>query len=68
MMPTPKLHDAYVRQHPECRQRTHIAKQPCPDCGRPQLEFPDGTTACTHGGHALERELGIRRSPAKQGE
>jgi len=41
---------------------------PCKDCRRPTLVWPDGTTACTHGGHALERELGIRRSPPKQGD
>jgi len=40
---------------------------PCKDCRRPTLVWPDGTTACTHGGHALEREFGIRRGPPKQG-
>jgi len=40
---------------------------PCKDCRRPTLVWPDGTTACTHGAHDLERKLGIRRSPPKQG-
>ena len=42
---------------------------PCPECKKPTVQFPDGTRACIDGiGHKLERELGIRRSPPKQGE
>jgi len=33
---------------------------PCKDCGRPTLVWPNGATACTHGGHALERQVSAR--------
>jgi len=46
-----------------------LSDTPCPICGKEQLVATDGKTWCVHGGHALERELGIRRSPpAKQGD
>ena len=47
-----------------------LSKTPCPTCGKDMLEWTDGTgRRCVSGLHALERELGIRRSPPpKQGE
>ena len=41
-----------------------LSDKPCPDCRREQLT--DGIqTWCVHGGHRLERELGLRRDPPK---
>jgi len=38
---------------------------PCKDCGQPTLVWPDGTTACTRGMHALERQVGVRPKKVK---
>ena len=43
-----------------------LSKTPCPTCGKDMLEWTDGTgQRCVSGLHALERELGIHRSPPK---
>jgi len=46
-----------------------LSREPCAICGKDMLEWTDGTgRRCVRGGHDLERELGIRRSPPpKQG-
>lgn len=33
---------------------------PCDDCGEPTIQFSDDTSACSHGGHDLERQVGVR--------
>ena len=46
-----------------------LSKTPCPICKAQMLEWTDGTgQRCVSGIHALERKLGIHRSPPKQGE
>jgi len=41
-----------------------LSKTPCPTCGKHMLEWTDGTgQRCVSGIHALERELGVRRTP-----
>ena len=67
-MSTPEQHARWRREHPEsCRPRAKLVP-PCKDCGEPTLVWPDGTSACSHGEHALERQTGVRHDPPQQGE
>ena len=66
-MPTPKRLNPYdLNDVVRIRRIRAKLGPPCKDCGQPTLVWSDGTPACTCGIHALERELGIRRSPPKE--
>jgi len=61
----PKRPNPYDLNHVARIRRAKLSPRPCPDCGKDQLVGTDGKTWCVHGGHALERELGLRPKKVK---